>query len=139
MIGWNPWWWCGSRWNGRKGRSRRRVSESFGGVCKAKTGSSGLPGRASGNVGAVVEPSRRGVAVAWGSAFGRVDELAHGVLGPPSVVPVGLGEGVEAPLEANDGDGEVREAGEIARQVAGSHPAAVFVVGDGAHVVESIG
>ena len=71
---------------------------------------------------------RRGVAVAWGSAFGRVDELAHGVLGPPSVVPVGLGEGVEAPLEANDGDGEVREAGEIARQVAGSHPAAVFVV-----------
>ena len=81
---------------------------------------------------------RRGVAVAWGSAFGRVDELAHGVLGPPSVVPVGLGEGVEAPLEANDGDGEVREAGEIARQVSGSHPAAVFVVGDVAHVVESI-
>ena len=81
---------------------------------------------------------RRGVAVAWGSAFGRVDELAHGVLGPPSVVPVGLGEGVEAPLEANDGDGEVREAGEIARQVAGSHPATVFVVGDVAHVVESI-
>ena len=81
---------------------------------------------------------RRGVAVAWGSAFGRVDELAHGVLGPPSVVPVGLREGVEAPLEANDGDGEVREAGEIARQVAGSHPAAVFVVGDVAHVVESI-
>ena len=51
---------------------------------------------------------------------------------------MGLGEGVEAPLEANDGDGEVPEAGEIARQVAGSHPAAVFVVGDVAHVVESI-
>ena len=59
MIGWNPLWWWGSRWNGRKGRSRRRVSESFGGVCKANR-KLGLPGRASGNVGAVVEPSAEG-------------------------------------------------------------------------------
>ena len=100
MIGWNPLWWWGSRWNGRKGRSRRRVSESFGGVAK-QTGSSDCPaGRGERWRGGGAK--RRGVAVAWGSAFGRVDELAHGVLGPPSVVPVGLGEGVEAPLEAND-------------------------------------
>ena len=59
VIGWNPLWWWGSRWNGRKGRSRRRVSESFGGVCKANR-KLGLPGRASGNVGAVVEPSAEG-------------------------------------------------------------------------------
>ena len=86
----------------------------------------------------MVGPGAEGFAVAWGSAIWRVDELAYGVLGPTGVVPVGLGDGIEAPLEANDGDGEVGEAGEIARQVAGSHPATVFVVGDVAHVVESI-
>ena len=136
MIGGIPLWWCGSRWNGRKGRSRRRVSESFGGYAK-QTGSSDCPAGRAGTLARWWSQAPRGRS-SVGLSVWRVDELAHGVLGPPSVVPVGLGEGVEAPLEANDGDGEVREAGEIARQVAGSHPAAVFVVGDVAHVVESI-
>ena len=92
--------------------------------------------RASGNVGAVVEPGAEGAA--WGSAFWRVEDLAHSVVGTPGVVPMGLGGVLEAPLEAHDGDGEVGQAGEVARQVAGSHPAAVFVVGHVAHVVNSI-
>ena len=54
------------------------------------------------------------------------------------IVPVGLGEELESSLDAHDGDGEVREAGEVARQMAGTHPAAVFVIGDVAHVVQPI-
>ena len=73
-----------------------------------------------------------------GSGSGRFEELSHGVLGASCVVPVGLREVVESPLDAHDGDGEVGQAGEVARKVTGAHPAPVFVVGDVAHVMESI-
>ena len=54
------------------------------------------------------------------------------------IVPVGLGKELESSLDAHDGDGEVREAGEVARQMAGTRPALVFLVGDVAHVVQPI-
>ena len=92
--------------------------------------------RASGNVGAVVGPGDWGRS-GEGSASGRLDELAYGVLRPPGVVSVGLREGIEALLEANDGDGD-GQTDEVARQVAGSHLAAVLVVGDVANVVHPI-
>ena len=53
-------------------------------------------------------------------------------------MPVSLGEELESTLDAHDGDGEVGQAGEVARQMTGTHPAPVFVVGDVAHVVKSI-
>ena len=53
-------------------------------------------------------------------------------------MPVGLGKELESSLDAHDGDGEVGEAGEVARQMAGTHPAPVFVVGDVAYVVQTI-
>ena len=68
----------------------------------------------------------------------RFEKLSHGVLGASCVVPVCLGEVVESPLDAHDGDGEVGQAGEVAREVTGAHPAPVFVVGDVAHVVQAI-
>ena len=77
----------------------------------------------------------------WGgarSAFGWFEERSHGVVGASRVVPVGLGEIIEAPFEAHDGDGEVGQAREISRQVAGMNAATVFVIGDVAHVVKSI-
>ena len=59
VIGWNPLWWWGSRWNGRKGRSRRRVSESvWRGMQSKPEARIARPGE--GNVGAVVEPSAEG-------------------------------------------------------------------------------
>ena len=72
------------------------------------------------------------------SAFGRFEEPSQGVLGSSRVVPMGLGEEIESSLDAHDGDGEVGQAGEVAREVSGAHPAPVFVVGDVAHVVKSI-
>ena len=51
---------------------------------------------------------------------------------------MGLGEVVESALEAHDGDGDVGQAREVARQVCGVHPAPVLVVGDVAHVVDSV-
>ena len=64
VIVWDPLWWVGSRRNGRLWRARRRVSGSFEGVCKANW-QHGLPGRASGDDGAVVEPGA-GFAVGLG-------------------------------------------------------------------------
>ena len=78
------------------------------------------------------ERSRRSSACRW------FEELSHGVLGSSCVVAVSLGEVVESPLDAHDGDGEIGQAGEVARQVTGAHPATVFVVGDVAHVMEAI-
>ena len=74
-----------------------------------------------------------------GSAFGRFEEVAHRVVGASGVVAMGLGEVIEAPLEAHDGDGEVGQAREVTRKVGGAYPASVFVIGDVAHVVEPIG
>ena len=51
---------------------------------------------------------------------------------------MGLGEVVESALQAHDGDGDVGQAGEVARQVSGVHPAPVLVVGDVTHVVDSV-
>ena len=51
---------------------------------------------------------------------------------------MGLGEVIEAPLEAHDGDGQVGQAREVTREMGAAYPASVFVVGDVAHVVESI-
>ena len=53
-------------------------------------------------------------------------------------VAVGLGQIAEAALAAHDGDGRVGQAGEIARQVADVRPAAVFVAGEVAHVVQAV-
>ena len=74
-----------------------------------------------------------------GSAFGWFEERSHRVVGACGVVPMGLGEVLEAPFEAHDGDGEVGQAREVAREMGGAHPAPVFVIGDVAHVVKSIG
>ena len=72
------------------------------------------------------------------STFG-FQERSHGVVGASGVVPMGLGEVLEAPFEAHDGDGKVGQAREVAREVGGAYPASVFVIGDVAHVVEPIG
>ena len=50
-----------------------------------------------------------------GSCDGRDRDRVEGLLGADGVVPVGLGQVVEASVAANDGDGHVGEAGEIAR------------------------
>ena len=74
-----------------------------------------------------------------GSSRGsRFEEVAHGLLGAPGVVSMGLGEVVESAFQAHDGDGDVGQAGEVARQVSGVHAAPVLVVGDVAHVVDSV-
>jgi len=46
--------------------------------------------------------------------------------------------GREPPLDAHDGDSEVVLAGGVAQQMTGARPAAVFVTGDIAHVVDPI-
>ena len=51
------------------------------------------------------------------SAFGRFEEPFQGVLESSRVVPMGLGEEIESSLDASDGDGEVGQAGEVAREV----------------------
>ena len=51
---------------------------------------------------------------------------------------MGLREEIESSLDSHDGDGEVGQAGEVAREVSGTHPASVFVVGDVAYVVQTI-
>ena len=51
---------------------------------------------------------------------------------------MGLGEVIESAFQAHDGDGDVGQAGEVARQVSGVHPAPVLVVGDVTHVVDSV-
>ena len=50
--------------------------------------------------------------------------------------PRALGQVAEAPVGANDGDRCVGQAREIARQVARMGPAAVFVVGEVAHMMD---
>ena len=40
---------------------------------------------------------------------------------------MGLGEVIEAPLEAHDGDGQVGQAREVTREMGGAYPASVFV------------
>ena len=52
-------------------------------------------------------------------------------------VPVRLGHELEG-TATHDGDGGVGEGGEIAWEVAGPRPAAIFVVGEVAHVVEPV-
>ena len=64
--------------------------------------------------------------------------MAHGLLGSSGIVSVRLRQVVEAPFEAHDGDGEVGQAGEVARQVTGVYAATVLVIGDVAHVVKTI-
>ena len=68
----------------------------------------------------------RRIAVARGSASGRIGELVYGVPGPVGMVSAGLGEGVEAHLDPNDGDSRTGQAGEIARQAPGSHPTSIL-------------
>ena len=94
--------------------------------------------RANRSVGAYVWYASCGNEQAQWSGFGRFEELAHGVLGSSGVVSMGLGEEVESSLDPHDGDGEVGQAGEVARQVTGAHPASVFVVGDIANVMKTI-
>ena len=65
--------------------------------------------------------------------------MAHRLVWAPGIVSVRLGEVVEAPFETHDGNGEVGQAGEVSRQVAGMNAATVLVIGDVAHVVKSIG
>ena len=137
MICWHRLWWCGSRRNRRFGTARRRISRSIGVVCKVNR-QLGLHGGRAGTLARWWGQARRVRGRVGLSDYGGLMSWRTASWGLPGVVPVGLGDGIEAPLEANDGDGEVGEAGEIARQVAGSHPATVFVVGDVAHVVESI-
>ena len=64
--------------------------------------------------------------------------MAHRLVWAPGMVSVGLGEVVEAPFETHDGNGEVGQAGEISRPVAGMNAATVLVIGDVAHVMETI-
>ena len=56
-----------------------------------------------------------------GSAFGRVEEVSDRFVGPSRVVPMGLGERIEASLEANDGDRQIGQAREVAREVCGAY------------------
>lgn len=55
--------------------------------------------------------------------FGQFEELWQGALGSSRVVPISLGEEIELSLDAHDGGGEVGQAGEVAREVSGAHPA----------------
>ena len=51
---------------------------------------------------------------------------------------VGLGQVLELAQAADDRDGRVGQAGQIARQVAHILPAAVFVFGEVTHIVQAI-
>ena len=51
---------------------------------------------------------------------------------------VGLGQEAEASVAAHDGDSRVGQTGGIARQMAHARPAAVFVSGAVAHMVQAI-
>ncbi len=69
---------------------------------------------------------------------GRGQDRVEGLLGAGGVVSVGLGQVAEAPVAAHDGDGHVGQAGEIAREVAHVGPAAVFAIGEVAHIVDPV-
>ena len=73
-----------------------------------------------------------------GSGAGRAQDRVERILRTGGIVAVGLGHVAEAALAAHDGDGRVGQAGEIARQVVHPSPAAVFVVGEVAHVVQAV-
>lgn len=69
---------------------------------------------------------------------GRGEDVPQGLALPGGVVPVCLGLVSEAPAQAHEGDGGVGQAGEVAGQPAGAHPAAVFIEGHVAHVVQAV-
>ena len=73
-----------------------------------------------------------------GSFAGRAQDQVEGLLGAGGAVPVGLGHAAEATVASHDGDGGVRQAGEVARQVADVSPAPVLVVGEIAYVVHAV-
>ena len=70
--------------------------------------------------------------------FGGVDDLAQGVSLSGGVVAVRLGLVAEPAAHADDGDGGVGQAGEVAGQAPGAHARAVLVVGDIANVVPAV-
>lgn len=72
------------------------------------------------------------------SGSGRIEDGVEGVLRPGGVVSVGLRQVAEAILAADDGDGGVGLAGEVAWHVARMGAAAVFVVGENANIVQTI-
>ena len=75
---------------------------------------------------------------AVGSCGGRDHDRVEGLLGAGGIVAVGLGQVAEAAVAAHDGDGHVGQAGEIARQMTHIGPAAIFVIGEVAHIVEPV-
>ena len=78
-----------------------------------------------------------GSAVA-GLAPGWLQQAVEGLLGARREMAVGLGHVLELGQAADDRDGRVGQAGQIARLVAHIHPAAVFVVGEVAHIVQAV-
>ena len=84
-------------------------------------------------------PRAREGAGGGASAPGRgSDHLAQGLALPGGVVAVGLGQVAEAPVEPDDGDGGVGQAGQVAGQAPALGAASVFVVGEVADVVEAV-
>ena len=77
-------------------------------------------------------------ALSAGSGGGHVHDRVESILRAGGIVAVGLGQVAEAALAAHDGDGRVGQAGEIVGQVAHVRPAAVFIVGEVAHVVQTV-
>ena len=73
-----------------------------------------------------------------GPRNGRDQGSAEGFLGSGGIVVVGLGRVAEAAVAAHDGHGHFDQTGEIARQMTYVRPAAVFVVGEVAHIVETV-
>ena len=64
------------------------------------------------------------------------DDFAQGLVLVGGLVPICGGQVREAAAEAHDGDGGVREAGQLARQHPGAGARTDLVVGGVAHVVQ---
>ena len=109
-------------------RDRRLRRDS--GMTGRPSGSEGW--RRSGEVGPKGRSARR---CARAGVRGHLQEVEDAASFPGQIAH-GLGDAEPAPLD--EADGEAAQSGHVLRPVAGSHPATVFVVGDVAHVVESI-
>lgn len=104
-----------------------------GGGFASVRGGGGLPGPVWPRAAAAVGPF---VSV-WGALAGPDDLPQHFAL-PGGVVPVGLRDVGEAAFEADDGDGGVGEAGQVAGEASGADTQVVLVVGHVAEVMEAV-
>ena len=93
------------------------------------------PGTAPGGFG-LAGGDRAGVFRFCGS--GGAQDFPEGVALPCGVVPLRLRLVLEPPAQADDGDGGVGQAGQVAGQFAAAHPGAVLVPGPVAGVMEPV-